>query len=98
MAVGDADLDCVAVDEDAVLTVGEPVALGDTVTAPVFDSADEMVCVVVCEEVMADVELAELEMDREPEYDADRVPLSVLTAVALALDVCVLVGLALGAS
>jgi hypothetical protein len=56
-----------------------------------------MVCVIDCDEVMAAVELAVLEMDREPEYEADTVLLSVITAVALALAVCVLVGLALGA-
>ena len=67
MAVGDADHVCVDVCEGATLTVGEPVAMGDTVTVPVIDSADEMVCVVVCEEVAAAVELAVFEMLREPE-------------------------------
>ena len=46
---------------------------------------------------MAAVELAVLEMDREPEYEAESVLLSVRTDVTLALAVCVLVGLALGA-
>ena len=87
----------VAVVDGVAVVVGEPVALAVVEGVPVIDSADEMVRVVDCEEVMAAVELAVFEMDREPEYDAESVLVSVRIDVALPLAVCVLVGLALGA-
>jgi hypothetical protein len=87
----------VPVCDGVAVLVGERVALAVTVAVPVIDSADDMVCVVVCDDVAAAVELAVLEMDREPENDTDTVRVNVRTDVALLLLVCVGVGLALGA-
>ena len=59
----------VPVCDGVAVLVRERVALAVTVAVPVIDSADDMVRVVVCDDVAAAVELAVLEMDREPENE-----------------------------